>query len=122
MQPGLCAAYEGIARELKAAVAPAGVAWEKALKANPKMTLHIPDLSHPTAAGSYLNACVFYEVLFDKSPEGLPNTIKTAAGKVLVELSEADARLLQRTAAETCGPAVVSSAAAGKPQETGPLR
>ena len=116
MQVALCAAYEGIARELKAALAPAGLAWQNALKTNPKLSLHIPDLSHPSPAGTYLNACVFYQVLFDQSPEGLPRTIKSAAGKVLIELTEADARLLQRTAAQTCAPPVATSAVPEKTQ------
>jgi hypothetical protein len=109
MQAALCAAYEGIAKELKAAIAPAGVAWQNALKNNPKLSLHVPDLSHPSPAGSYLNACVFYQVLFNQSPEGLPRTIKNAAGKVLIELSEAEARLLQQTAVQTCGRSLAPS-------------
>jgi hypothetical protein len=117
MYDGLRAAYEGIANELKAAVAPAGVAWQKVLAANPKLALHVPDLSHPSPAGSYLNACVFYRVLFEQSPEGLTRTISNTAGKVLFELSEAEALLLQRTAAETCGGTIGATATVvtGKP-------
>jgi hypothetical protein len=96
-------AYTGLAQELKGMIAPAGTAWAAALKANPSLVLHVADLSHPTPAGTYLNACVFYETFFGKSPEGLPRTIKDAAGKVLIDLTEADAALLQRTALETCG-------------------
>src|SRR4051812_20940630 len=97
-QSGLDAAYTGIAREVTAMVAPAGLAWQAALKVNPNLSLHIADLSHPTPAGSYLNACVFYETFFGRSPEGLPRTIRNAAGKVLVDLSETDATLLQHAA------------------------
>lgn len=96
-------AYVGLARQLKAVVAPAGAAWSRALKADPNLALHIADLSHPTPAGTYLNACVFYETFFGKSPEGLPRTIKNAAGKVLIDLPESEALMLQRTALETCG-------------------
>jgi hypothetical protein len=103
MQSGLDAAYTGIAKEVTALVAPAGLAWQAALKANPNLSLHIADLSHPTPAGSYLNACVFYETFFGRSPEGLPRTIRNAAGKVLVDLSESEATLLQHAAYETCG-------------------
>ena len=95
-------AYVSLASQLKAVVAPAGAAWSMALKSNPTLALHIADLSHPTPAGTYLNACVFYETFFGKSPEGLPRTIKNAAGKVLIDLSESEAALLQRTAKETC--------------------
>jgi hypothetical protein len=60
---------------------------------------------------------VFYRVLFEQSPEGLTRQIKNAAGKVLFELSEAEALLLQRTAAETCGQSIETTAtvATGKP-------
>jgi hypothetical protein len=102
MQSGLDQAYRGIAGEIAALVAPAGLAWERALKAKPDLSLHISDLSHPTPAGSYLNACVFYETLFGKSPEGLPRSLRNAAGKTLIDLSETDAALLQHAAFESC--------------------
>jgi hypothetical protein len=102
MQSGLDLAYTGIAHEVTALVAPAGLAWQTAFKEKPNLSLHIGDFSHPNPAGSYLNACVFYETLFGRSPEGLPRTIRSAAGKVLVDLSESDARLLQHAAFETC--------------------
>lgn len=102
MQAGLDQAYSGIAREIAALVAPAGLAWERALRVKPDLSLHISDLSHPTPAGSYLNACVFYETFFAKSPEGLPRTLRSAAGKTLIDLSESEAVLLQHAAFESC--------------------
>lgn len=102
-QAGLDQAYGGIAKEVSAMVAPAGMAWAKALETKPGLALHIGDMSHPTPAGSYLNACVFFEVLFGQSPQGLPRTLRSAAGKVLVDLSEGDAALLQLAAYQTCG-------------------
>ncbi|HEY7118854.1 MAG TPA: hypothetical protein VH475_19855 [Tepidisphaeraceae bacterium] len=122
MQAMLDAAYSGIAKQVSAMVAPAGLAWERVLKARPTMALHIGDLSHPTPAGTYLNACVFYETFFGKSPEGLPRTIRNAAGKVLIDLSETDATLLQHAAYETCGrnlsaAATASASAPKKPMQ-----
>jgi hypothetical protein len=111
MQSGLDQAYDGIAKEVTAMIAPAGMAWENALKAKPDLALHIADLSHPTPAGSYLNACVFYETFFGRTPEGLPHTLRTAAGKLLVDLSESEAALLQHAAFETCHPAVAAKSA-----------
>ncbi len=99
-QTGLCKAYETLAHDLNALVAPAGRAWEATLKAKPDFVLHVKDLSHPTPAGSYLNACVIYSTIFGRSPEGLPKSIRNAAGKVLMDLSDADAAMLQRAAAE----------------------
>jgi hypothetical protein len=113
MQGLLDQAYSGIAKEVAAVVAPAGLAWQAALKVKPDLSLHIADLSHPTPAGSYLNACVFYETFFGRSPEGLPRTIKDRAGKVLVELTDSEATLLQHAAFETCGRGAKNSTAAG---------
>jgi hypothetical protein len=103
MLSSVAQAYAGIAKDVAAMVAPAGSAWERALKAKPELVLHIADLSHPTPAGSYLNACVFYETFFGQSAQGLPRTIKNKAGKILVDLTESDAAILQRAACETCG-------------------
>lgn len=40
-----------------------GEAWRRALAARPSLALHDGDGSHPTVAGTYLAACVFYEVI-----------------------------------------------------------
>lgn len=97
-QSALNEAYDTIARELGALVAPAGPAWQRVFAARPDMVLHIADQSHPTPAASYLNACVFYATLLGKSPEGLPRVIRNNAGRVLVDLKEADAAILQKAA------------------------
>jgi hypothetical protein len=56
-------AAKSIAREIDAEMAPVGPAWKR-LRSTPG--------SHPTPAGSYLAACVFYATLLGRSPEGLP--------------------------------------------------
>lgn len=61
-----------IAEELDIAVAPAGVAWKEVLMDGQFSTLWVNDNVHPSIAGAYLTACVFYAALFRKSPEGLP--------------------------------------------------
>jgi hypothetical protein len=105
-------AYQRIARELNDGVAPVGLAWESALKKNPKLSLHIQDKSHPTPMGSYLAACVFYATIYGKSPVGLPNQIlgnpTDTTGKIkdgpmttLADLDPSDAKLLQQIAWET---------------------
>jgi hypothetical protein len=86
-QPELSKAYLDLGKELNADVVPVGMAWERALKEGPKLTLHSQDGSHPSKAGTYLAACVFYGVIYGKSPEGLPG----ASGG----LSDEDARRLQ---------------------------
>ncbi|HSI32635.1 MAG: SGNH/GDSL hydrolase family protein [Phycisphaerae bacterium] len=97
-QVGLCAAYETLARELGAAVAPAGRAWEAALRAQPALKLHVADMSHPTPAGSYLNACVMYSALFGGAPQDMPRAVRSVTGKSLFELAEPEAAMLQKAA------------------------
>ncbi len=97
---GLNGAYFDIATELNAAVAPVGIAWKKALDADPNLILHQADKSHPNAQGSYLAACVFYATLFDKSPVGLPSEL-TKGSQRLVQVTPNEAKMLQEIAWQT---------------------
>ena len=92
MQEAVITAYEKIADELVAVVAPVGVAWRQVLIDHPGLKLYQSDGSHPTRAGTYLAACVFYAALFGESPEGLDYT----GG-----LGTEEAAIMQRIAAET---------------------
>ena len=83
-------AYQAIGREIGATVVRAGVAWERLLAKHDRPVLHDKDNSHPTAAGSYLAACVFFGTLFGRSPVGVGNGV---AG-----LSAVEVKLLQQTA------------------------
>lgn len=74
-QSKLNSAYGDIARELDALLAPVGPAWQRALHEDPKLLLYLGDKSHPTPAGSYLAACVFYAVMFGESPAGASNRL-----------------------------------------------
>ncbi|HEU4751489.1 MAG TPA: SGNH/GDSL hydrolase family protein, partial [Armatimonadota bacterium] len=91
-QEPLTAAVTGIAEEIGAEVAPVGPAWEAVRATGAGPELYEADGSHPTAAGSYLAACVFYATLLDRSPEGLPAPRRAG-------LTEQDVSLLQRVAA-----------------------
>jgi hypothetical protein len=111
-QAQLTAAYQAIASELKATLAPVGLAWEAALKKNPGLGLHSEDKRHPTPAGTYLAACVFYVTLYGQSPEGLASIItgqplelldgsaKSDAPVELVRIDAPAAKQLQRIAWE----------------------
>lgn len=103
-QAKISKAYLDLAGEVKAPVAPVGIAWEKALAADQGRVLHQADKSHPSAAGTYLAACVFYAAIYGKSPEGLPGKIGG--------LSDDDARKLQAIAWQ-----VVQDVAAKKPDK-----
>jgi hypothetical protein len=68
----------------------------------PSLSLYHEDGSHPAPAGSYLAACVFYAVLLDKSPIGLPGNLympqKDGDHLKTGELNEEESRLIQTTA------------------------
>jgi len=89
-QRALTDAYTAIGAELGALVVPAGVAWERFRATHERPDLFDADGSHPSAAGSYLAACVFFRTLFGKSPVG---------AAVHGGVAPAEAALLQETAA-----------------------
>ncbi|MCC6124605.1 MAG: hypothetical protein IT426_06570 [Pirellulales bacterium] len=93
-------AYEETAKELGAAVAPVGLAWQKARAGNKPFTLHAADKNHPNELGSYLAACVFFAALVDPKTDGLPGRL-VFDGKMLTSIPTADAARLQRIARET---------------------
>jgi hypothetical protein len=71
MQEQIDAGYLGIADELKVPVAPVGFTWYMVRHDHPDIELWSDDGSHPSVAGTYLAACVFYASIFRQSPEGL---------------------------------------------------
>lgn len=60
----------------KIKVAPVGEAWARWYKNNPDKPLHLDDLSHPNAGGTYLAACVLHASLCGKPVKGIPGTLK----------------------------------------------
>jgi len=89
-QKAITDAYASIGREIGATVIPVGVAWQKFLAKHQQPILHDKDKSHPTLAGSYLAACVFFEVLFQDCVVGIET--------ILDGVPPADASLLRRIA------------------------
>ncbi len=90
MTPALAASYTQIANQLDALVVPVGLAFAQAQRDHPEIELYSRDilkydrtpqdtvtpvyrdeLKHPSLAGTYLAACVFYVALFQQSPLGL---------------------------------------------------
>lgn len=64
--------WEPTISALGALNAPVGLAWMEAFKAGiPRRALYDFDGIHPTLAGTYLAACVFFSVIYGRSPEGL---------------------------------------------------
>lgn len=70
LQKPVTDAYTTVGKELKSIVVPAGPAWVDFSEKHPDIKLYNSDNIHPTLAGSYIDACAFYSVLFNESPEG----------------------------------------------------
>lgn len=68
MQDQLDSVYTELANETHALLAPVGQAWKRALAVSPQPRLFIEDGSHPSYAGSYLAAAVFYSLIYDVQP------------------------------------------------------
>ena len=92
MQAQIANNYYQIADELDLTVVPVGLVWQNVRTEYPEIRLWNPDGSHPSKAGSYLAACVFYEVLTGESPEGL---------NYMAGLPEEDAKIIQHIFSET---------------------
>ena len=91
-QEAISAAYSSIGDEVGALVVPAGLAWQQSLQEHPSIVLHDKDGSHPSLAGSYLAACVFYVSLFEGDSKRIP--------KIDIGLDAAVVALLNQVALE----------------------
>ena len=96
-QKAITDAYRSIGEELGAVTVPVGVAWENFIRKHMSPVLHDADKSHPSLAGSYLAACVFFAVLFGESPMGISSEIKG--------LTKSEAELMQEAAWAALRPA-----------------
>lgn len=89
MQGRLRESYLLMGQQNSATVAPVGCVWREVRNQNPVFDLYQADESHPSIWGSYVAACTFYEILFQK----------TALGASFIStLPQADASLIQQTA------------------------
>jgi|FLOH01.1.fsa_nt_gi hypothetical protein len=71
MQDSLTTEYLRLVDTLSCILAPTGVAWKQSITNGDPVELFDFDESHPSLAGSYLAACVYYAIMFQKSPEGI---------------------------------------------------
>ena len=92
MQSAIVDGYLAIAADQRVAVAPVGEAWSTLVTRGAPTPLWQEDGSHPTEAGTYLAACVFYATIFRESPKGLGYH---------ASLSADAAAMIQSVAAET---------------------
>jgi hypothetical protein len=92
MQAAVDQGYRGLSAELAVPVAPVGAAWQSVVSAQANPGLWQADGVHPTIAGTYLAACVFFATIFHASPVGL---------SYVDGLPASEAATLQRIAATT---------------------
>jgi hypothetical protein len=92
MQEQITNGYLELSSEQGIPVVPVGAAWSEVTRQYPDLALWQDDGSHPTEAGTYLAACVFYAALFSESPASLPYP---------GDIPEETARRLQTIAGET---------------------
>jgi hypothetical protein len=94
MQNKVTNAYQMLAAQLDAPVAPVGFAWFVTRSEHPEIELWQDDGSHPSAAGTYLAACVFYAVIFDQSPLNLSYHSSLASDQALALQQEVERNVL----------------------------
>jgi len=95
-------AYEDIARACGAMLAPVGRAWESILAQPACENLFHRDGRHAGKAGAYLTACVFYALICKDDPIGLSGMVERE-GKILSDLKEEQALILQEAARDAVG-------------------
>jgi hypothetical protein len=95
--PASIESYELAAADVGGVVFPVARAWLAVWKVDPSVQLYSDGL-HASVAGSYLAALVMYARIFDRTPVGLPATIRTRAGPT-IRIPPALARTLQDAAA-----------------------
>ncbi len=96
-------AFTRLAVKSGAAIVPAGLAWTVTKLEAPGIQLYMPDRSHPSMAGSYLNALLFYRCLTGRNVVDPPAVITGPKWNdpkpvTLVNLAWSDAATLNQIA------------------------
>ena len=95
MQDSLTTGYDAAAARNAGLLAPVGEAFRIAVHTAPELVIYDGDLSHPSPLGSWMAACVIYEVLAGHPPDAwAPATLDpTAAARACAIGHDAVARL-----------------------------
>lgn len=97
--------YRETAALNRATVVPAGEAWAEAHALRPDFRLYNPDGTHPSALGTYLNACVFVATITGELPETIPGVISIRDGwgedVILMMTDQLDVDFCRRVALKT---------------------
>jgi hypothetical protein len=100
---GSIESYELAAADIGGEVFPVARAWLATWERDRDIQLYSDGL-HASVAGSYLAAIVMYACIFDRTPVGLPSTVRTRGGAV-IRIDPGVARTLQEAAASVTGAA-----------------
>ena len=93
--------YQLAAESVKGMLFPVGEAWRAAWRRDAGLQLYSADGLHPSLAGSYVAGLVMYQLLYDRTPVGLPARLRlNVTGSPVIEVSRATADLLQAAAVE----------------------
>ena len=95
MQRAIDGSYLSISHQLNVPAVPVGVVWFVIRRSHSDIDLWQSDGSHPTTAGTYLAACVFYAAIYRDTPAGASYTDG---------LSADTAGILQQSAADNVLP------------------
>lgn len=93
--------YALAAADVSGILLPVAGSWKKAWETEPTLQMYADGL-HPSAIGAYLAAATIYSKLLNKTPVGLPFTLRTRSG-VQVSLTAATGTILQNAAAAVNG-------------------
>ena len=117
IQPWYTKMYKDLSDATGGTFVPVGAAWS-AFKGKEWEAL-TTDLKHPTPEGTYLAACVFYGVLFNDSPVGLPNELSFTPTEGIaaspVKLTPEQALAFQRAARDAVQKFATKDAKNAKP-------
>lgn len=94
MQALLRERYLAMANDNAARVSPVGSAWARVRSEDPSIQLYVNDGSHPSYAGSYLAAAVFYTSIFRKESQGASFNGSLASNRALYLRQVADSVVL----------------------------
>lgn len=95
---GTIESYRLAAKDVNGMLFPVAEAWRALAARDPSVNLYLDGL-HANETGAYLSALVMYARLFNRTPVGLPATIRTAGGQT-VTIPPALAAVLQDVAAQ----------------------
>jgi hypothetical protein len=93
--------YELAAADVSGILLPVAGSWKEAWESDPTLQMYADGL-HPSATGAYLAAATIYSKLLNKTPVGLPLTIRTRSG-LQISVNVATGTILQNAAAAVNG-------------------